>query len=326
MSNSLNLPKNVPHNTSHTQFGVTYTYDLVNDVWTANAPPLIDDMIDVDTTTVPPTANQILSWDASSNNFIPSDGFDARLAASTTDDITEAGNLYFTTARARNSIFASGDLSYNSSTGVISYTERTDSEVRELISVSGDLSYNSSTGVISYIDPVIIDWSAVQNTPTTIAGYGITNAYSKSEVDNAINTIELTPGPAGADGTDGTNGTNGTNGAAGPAGPAGPPGPPGPQASGGSSSTTFGDVGTYAFLVKNGSSITSGSLVSGSSLQSGGMSAVQSITANNTSYNANISQLSRGDTTMSGSWRAMGSVTYSGTSTYGRGTVFLRIS
>lgn len=40
-----------------------------------------------------------------------------------TDDISEgATNLYFTTARARNSISASGDISYNPTTGVISYT------------------------------------------------------------------------------------------------------------------------------------------------------------------------------------------------------------
>ena len=73
-----------------------------------------------------------------------------------TDDLSEGStNEYFTTARARASISAGGDLSYNSTTGVVSYTtptERTDAEVRGLISVSGDLSYNASTGVISYSD------------------------------------------------------------------------------------------------------------------------------------------------------------------------------
>jgi len=39
-----------------------------------------------------------------------------------TDNITEGSNQYFTTARARSSISASGDISYNSSTGVISFT------------------------------------------------------------------------------------------------------------------------------------------------------------------------------------------------------------
>ena len=180
MTNSLNLPTNPSHNDTYSTFGVTYTYDSVNDVWLANRPPTIDDMVDVDTTTIAPTANQVLSWDVNTNNFIPTDGFAARLSASTTDDVTEASNLYFTTARARNSI-----------------------------SVSGDLSYNSATGVISYTDPLIIDWSAVQNTPTTIASYGITDAYTIAQVDNAINTIELTPGPQGATGPSGSAGPSG---------------------------------------------------------------------------------------------------------------------
>jgi hypothetical protein len=72
--------------------------------------------------------------------------------------------------------------------------------------------------------------------------------------------------------------------------------------------------------------VTSGSSVSGSSLQSGGVNAIQNLTVNNNVYNANMTGLARGDTTMSGTWRAMGSVTYNSTSTYGRGTIFLRIS
>jgi len=137
MTNSLNLPTNPSHNDTHSTFGVTYTYDSVNDVWLANRPPTIDDMVDVDTTTIAPTANQVLSWDVNTNNFIPTDGFDARLSAST------------------------------------------------------------------------IDWSAVQNTPTTIASYGITDAYTIAQVDNAINTIELTPGPQGATGPSGSAGPSG---------------------------------------------------------------------------------------------------------------------
>jgi len=47
---------------------------------------------------------------------------------------------------------AGGDLSYNSGTGAISFTERTDAEVRGLVSAGGDLSYNSSTGVMSFTE------------------------------------------------------------------------------------------------------------------------------------------------------------------------------
>ena len=67
---------------------------------------------------------------------------------------------------ARASISATGSLSYNSSTGIISFTQGdtdtvtegssnlyyTDTRARSSISVSGDLSYNSSTGVISFSD------------------------------------------------------------------------------------------------------------------------------------------------------------------------------
>ena len=297
MTNSLNLPNNPPHNTKHTQFGIEYTYDAVNDAWASTEVPSIDTMIDVDTTTVSPTANQILSWDVSTNNFIPSDGFDARLAASTTDDVTEAGNLYFTTGRARNSISVSGDLSYNSSTGVVSFVERTDSEVRGLISVSGDLSYNSSTGVISYTD-IDID------------------AYTKSEVDNAINTIELTPGPQGDPGPTGPTGSSGGTGSTGPQGPAGPAGPAGPS---GSSSTTFDAVGSYAFcrINANHTTISPNSTYSGSSLQ---------FTSIHRSTGNNILMPTNGGTP-SGTWRSMGGGTnnvFSGTNY--AASIFVRIS
>ena len=48
---------------------------------------------------------------------------DARISAADTDDLSEgSSNLYHTTARARAAISATGSLSYNNSTGVISYT------------------------------------------------------------------------------------------------------------------------------------------------------------------------------------------------------------
>ena len=51
---------------------------------------------------------------------------DARIAAADTDDLSEgSSNLYHTTARARAAISATGSISYNNSTGVISYTAPT---------------------------------------------------------------------------------------------------------------------------------------------------------------------------------------------------------
>ena len=55
-------------------------------------------------------------------------------------------------SEVRAHLSAGGDLSYDSNTGIISFTERTDAEVRQLFSVSGDLSYNNSTGVFSFTE------------------------------------------------------------------------------------------------------------------------------------------------------------------------------
>lgn len=74
-----------------------------------------------------------------------------------TDNIAEDGspvNLWFTNARARAAISvtdAGGDgaLSYNSGTGVITYTGPSAAQVRAHFSAGGDLSYNSTTGQFS---------------------------------------------------------------------------------------------------------------------------------------------------------------------------------
>ena len=81
-----------------------------------------------------------------------------------TDDVSEGStNLYHTTARARAAISVTdnggdGSLTYNSGTGVITYTGPSASEVRAHISAidnggDGSLTYNSGTGVITYTGP-----------------------------------------------------------------------------------------------------------------------------------------------------------------------------
>ena len=63
----------------------------------------------------------------------------------------------------------------------------------------------------------------------------LSNYYTKSQVDAAIDAVELTPGPQGPRGPQGEPGRDGQDGAPGPAGPAGPagkdgaPGQQGPQ-------------------------------------------------------------------------------------------------
>jgi len=88
--------------------------------------------------------------------------------------------------------------------------------------------------------------------------------------------------------------------------------------------TGNGDVGTYKFLVRNGAAVVAGSSYSGGDLLDSGIRAVQSLTTLNSAYNASATGLARGASYQSGTWQAMGSVP-TGT-TYGRGTLFLRIS
>lgn len=44
-------------------------------------------------------------------------------------------------------------------------------------------------GVLSVTNAGSVDWSGVQNKPTTVAGYGITDAYTKSEIDGKISAV-----------------------------------------------------------------------------------------------------------------------------------------
>ena len=111
------------------------------------------------------------------------------LTGYTTDGITEGStNQYFTNARARSAISVSGDLSYNSSTGVISFTETTASTTRALISVTdaggdGSLAYNNSTGVITYTGP-----SASEVRAHFSAGTGVAISNGAVSIGQAVAT------------------------------------------------------------------------------------------------------------------------------------------
>jgi len=110
------------------------------------------------------------------------------IADNTTDNLTEGStNQYFTNARARNAISVSGDLSYNNTSGVLSFTERTDAEVRGLFSAGGDLTYNSSTGVISVTTYKTSDFSTDFGTKDTGDLTEGTNLYyTQARVEGVI--------------------------------------------------------------------------------------------------------------------------------------------
>lgn len=72
---AINFPDSPSNGTTHTVGGTTWTYNSTLGVWeitsSASTATSIDDLTDVDITTVAPTANQTLLWNSANSNFIP---------------------------------------------------------------------------------------------------------------------------------------------------------------------------------------------------------------------------------------------------------------
>ena len=144
-------------------------------------------------TQIIPTDNtpMVLHYQCSAHGYMGgrADFGTRNLTGYTTDGITEGStNQYFTNARARSAISVSGDLSYNSSTGVISFSETTASTTRALISVTdaggdGSLAYNNSTGVITYTGP-----SAAEVRAHFSAGTGVAISNGAVSIGQAVAT------------------------------------------------------------------------------------------------------------------------------------------
>lgn len=81
--------------------------------------------------------------------------FDSDFGDNTTDDLTEGStNLYYTDTRARTAVNATqtggdGAFTYDLPTGVFTYVGPDETNYRAAFSATGDLSYNQSTGVFS---------------------------------------------------------------------------------------------------------------------------------------------------------------------------------
>ena len=141
----------------------------------------------------------------------PTDKLD--FAGNTTADLSENTNLYFTNSRARGAVSVTdsggfGSLAYDSSTGVITYTGPSNSDVRGTLSVaSGNgLTYNASTGEFGTSaipnsqlanDDVTIGSTAVAlgATASTIAGLtSLASGTLIAGVEDAANAIEIGSG------------------------------------------------------------------------------------------------------------------------------------
>ena len=141
----------------------------------------------------------------------PTDKLD--FAGNTTADLGENTNLYFTNARARSAVSVTdagglGSLAYNSSTGVITYTGPSNSDIRGLLSVASGsgLTYNSSTGEFGTSaipnsqlanDDITVGSTAIALGATASTIAGLTSLASTTLISgtaNAANSISIASG------------------------------------------------------------------------------------------------------------------------------------
>ena len=122
----------------------------------------------------------------------------------TTAHISEGTNLYYTDARARGAISVSGDLSYDSGTGVISFTN--DAGDIEAVGAGDGLSGGGTTGAVSLaVDSTVVRTSGNQTIAgnktlsgsTQIDSLNIAGNYDLPTADGTANQVLATDGSGG---------------------------------------------------------------------------------------------------------------------------------
>lgn len=115
--------------------------------------------------------------------------FDTDLASKSTSDLAEGTNLYYTDARARASISVSGDLSYDSGTGVISTQGLASSTTDDLAEGSTNLYYTDarvdarlSSGSVTNVTTDIVNLTD----GTIDASTGSTSSTSQTEIASFV--------------------------------------------------------------------------------------------------------------------------------------------
>ena len=111
----------------------------------------------------------------------------AKLNGVNTTNVAEGTRLYYTDARSRAAISVTdsgggGSLSYNNTSGVLTYQGPTDAEIRGLVSATGTgLTYNNGTGVFTLSPSAVIGASTTSDLPE-----GTNLYFTNARVDSRL--------------------------------------------------------------------------------------------------------------------------------------------
>jgi hypothetical protein len=162
--------------------------------------------------------SSVLDYNSSTGEFTFSlSGLDTSEVTEDPAATTSSGTMYFTNARAQAALSATdaggdGSFSYDSATGVFTYTGPSASETRAHFGAStsgtgfGGLSYSSSTGVFTYAKVTSADVRA-QVSATKVSGDGNfsydepTGVFSYTGPDNADYRLAISATKVSGDGT-----------------------------------------------------------------------------------------------------------------------------
>jgi len=103
-----------------------------------------------------------------------------------TDDVSEgSSNLYFTNARARSAISASGSIGYNSSTGALTYTQGNTDTVSE---GSSNLYFTNARADARISNAIVDEDNMASNSATQVPSQQSVKAYVDAEVAGVVDS------------------------------------------------------------------------------------------------------------------------------------------
>lgn len=207
----------------------------------------VNDLLDVDTSGI--SNGQVLKWNGS--KFVPGDD----TVLTSTDQLAEGStNLWYSDARVENVLSNSTTTDIAEGANLYYTNDRFDDRLNTHILAGTGINIVTGTNNVKTISATVssLDFSNITNTPTTLAGYGITDNVQGPQGETGdtgptgltgAQGIQGPEGPKGDTGDAGIQGPQGLQGSQGPQGLKGDTGDQGPVGPAGADSTVPGPQG-----------------------------------------------------------------------------------